>query len=125
VLALPTVEYDDSGALVASTLPRESQHMYLSTANFRPLTNGWSAYFPPSAGHLTAAVADLPSPGAFGALREAGVRTVVVQTGLIPGTRWEDVVPRLRAWPGVDEADHAEGVVVFDVSHASRTGPPG
>lgn len=118
VLALPTAEFDDDGYLVPETLARESLHLYLSTANFAPLTNGYGAYQSPAYYRLARAVADLPSPRAFQALGRRGVRTVVVQTDLVVGTTWADVVPRLARWPGVRTVARDPGVVVYDISGA-------
>lgn len=119
VLGLPTVEWDALGTLIGASLARESQHLYLSTEHWRPMTNGWGAYYPPGALAFAGAMADLPSPGAFRALREHNVRTVVVQTGLTVGTRWDGVEQRLAGWPGVRLLERGAGVVVFDVSGAA------
>jgi hypothetical protein len=119
VLGLPTVEWDAQGNLIGPSLARESQHLYLSTEHWRPMTNGWGAYFPPGALTFAGAMADIPSPGAFRALRDRNVRTVVVQTGLTVGTRWDGVEQRLSDWPGVRLLDRGPGVVVFDVSGAA------
>jgi hypothetical protein len=118
VLGLPTIEWDAQGGLILASLPRESQHLYLSTEHWRPMTNGWGAYHPPAALAFAAAMADIPSPAAFRALRERNVRTVVVQTGLTAGTRWEGVEQRLAGWPGVRLLERGTGVVVFDISAA-------
>ena len=119
VLGLPTVEWDAQGRLIGTSLARESQHLYLSTVHWRPMTNGWGAYYPPGALAFAAAMADIPSPGAFKALRERNVRTVVVQTGLTVGTRWDGVGQRLAGWPGVRVLGRGTGVVVFDISEAA------
>lgn len=118
VLGLPTLEWDNEGTFITPSLWRESQHMYLSTAHFRPLTNGWGAYHPPDAFAVAAAVADIPSPGAFAALRARDVRTVIVQTALADGTRWEGVDRRLAQWPGVRLIARGREVAVFDVTRA-------
>ncbi|MGH3116855.1 MAG: hypothetical protein ACRDQ2_07020 [Gaiellales bacterium] len=120
VLCLPTVELKEDGNPIGPTLPREAEHMYLSAAHFRPLTNGWGAYSPPGVKPFVAAVADLPSPGAFRALRARDVQTVVVQTGLLAGTPWVGVEERLARWPGVRRIARATGVVVYDVAGATR-----
>lgn len=119
VLGLPTIEWDVEGRLIVGSLPRESQHLYLSTQHWRPMTNGWGAYAPPDAFAFARAVADLPSSAAFTALRDRDVRTVVVQTGLTAGTRWEGVEQRLAGWSGVRIVGRGEGVLVYDVSGAA------
>jgi hypothetical protein len=119
VLGLPTVEWDAQGRLIGESLARESQHLYLSTEHWRPMTNGWGAYYPPEALAFAGAMADIPSRSAFEALRERNVRTVVVQTGLTVGTRWDGVEQRLAGWPGVRVLGRGTGVVVLDVSGAA------
>jgi hypothetical protein len=123
VLGLPTVELDAAGYRINPSLPRESVHMFLSTVHWRPLTNGWAAYFPPQTDAFARAVADLPSAGGFQALRARGVRTVVVQTELLAGTPWEGVTDRLARWPGVRSIARSPGVRVFDVTAATRDIP--
>src|SRR5207244_1342882 len=89
VLALPTIEFAPDGALIYGfdTIVRETQQLYLSTANFRPLVNGYGL-LPPGYLDIARAAADLPSPAAFKALDQRGVRTVLVETALVRGTRW-------------------------------------
>jgi hypothetical protein len=121
VLALPTTEYVDDNAqnvIQPSTL-LDAQHMYLSTANFRPLINGYGAFAPPSYYEVIVAIQDLPSTKAFTVLKRRDVQTIVVQTAMITTTRWRDVVSRLEAWPGVRRIGTGDGVVVFDVSKAA------
>lgn len=124
VLALPTIEFGPDGGPIygIDAIVRETQHLYLSTANFRPLVNGYG-YLPPAYLDLARAVADLPSPAAFKALDQRGVRTVLVESALVQGTRWADVDAKLRAWPGVREIASTPAASAFDVSRAS-TAPP-
>lgn len=120
VLALPTAEYEDDGTtVVEGTTWLDAQHLYLSTANFRPIVNGYSAFGPTAWWEMVAAVQDLPSEEGFDLLRERDVRTVVVQTEMIRDTRWADVVDRLLAWPGVRRIDAGRGVQIFDISGAT------
>ena len=125
VLALPTIEFAPDGALIydVATILRETQHLYLSTAHFRPLINGYG-YLPPVYTGVARAAADLPSPAAFATLDGHGVRTVLVQRDLVHGTRWAGIETRLRVWPGVREIASTAGATAFDVSQASTT-PPG
>ncbi|MGH9164160.1 MAG: hypothetical protein ACRDZW_01430, partial [Acidimicrobiales bacterium] len=118
VLALPTAEFDPAGYLKPETLARESIHLFLSTANFAPLVNGYGAYQSPAYYRLARAVADLPSGRAFAALGRRGVRTVVVQTDLVAGTPWSAIVARMATWPGVQAVALDRGVVVYDISGA-------
>jgi hypothetical protein len=125
VLALPMPEFDDNGILRGETLAVDAQHLYLSTAHYRPLLNGYAAYHPPAYWDAVHAVQDFPSEDGFLLLRSRDVRTVIVQTDLVARTtRWPDVVARLRAWPGVREIAADEGVVVFDVTGATAAVVP-
>ncbi|HEX2039285.1 MAG TPA: hypothetical protein VHF47_06070 [Acidimicrobiales bacterium] len=123
VLALPTTEFDDSGGVRGETVPRDTHHLYLSTANFRRIVNGYGSYNPPSYWEVILSVQDFPSPPAWEVFKRRDVRTVVVQTELLPGTRWADVVPRLDATPGVRLVGTGEGVRVYDVTEAAGTAP--
>jgi hypothetical protein len=124
VLALPTVEFDDRlAAPVGETIPREAQHLWLSTAHFRRTVNGYGAYHPPSFWEVVVAVQDFPSAPAMELFKRRDIRTVVVQTSLLPGTRWADVLSRMDAWPGMRRVTEADGVVVYDVASAAGTAP--
>jgi hypothetical protein len=117
VLAIPTLELAPDGHLLGEGIARETQHLYLSTAHFRPLTNAYG-YYSPANWELIRAVQDIPSAGAFGALHGGGVKTVLVQTDLAAGTRWAGVEEQLARWPGVSTIARGRGVVAFDVSRA-------
>ena len=124
VLALPTIQFAPNGALIydIDTIFRETQNLYLSTAHFRPLINGYG-YLPPVYLEVARAAADLPSPAAFKTLDGHGVRTVIVQHDLALGTRWAGIETRLRQWPGVRELASTPQASAFDVSQASTTSP--
>nr|MDQ3757843.1 hypothetical protein [Actinomycetota bacterium] len=77
----------------------------------------------PSYWEVVTAVQTFPSPEAFEVFKRRDVRTVVVQTDLLPGTRWADVVARLDGTPGVSVVARDEGVVVYDVTVAAGTAP--
>lgn len=120
VLALPTTELLPTGAPDYSTLAVDAQQLFLSTAHFRPMLNGYGAYHPPSYWEVVGAVQDFPSPVAFAVLKSRDVRTVIVQTEMVSRTRhWADVVARLQGWPGVAEVASAEGVRVYDITGAT------
>ena len=120
VLALPTAEFGPDGGLIYNfeTITRETQQLYLSTANFRPLVNGYG-YLPTVYLDVARAAAALPSPAAFRTLSSHGVRTLVVEHHLAEGTRWAGVESRLRTWPGVQVIASTPAASAFDVSHAS------
>jgi hypothetical protein len=121
VLLLPTVEARGDGTLTGASMIREPVQLYLSTAHFRPVTNGYAAFFPPSAVTLLRAVQDFPSPPALELLRRRDVRTVVVQTAMVARTPWADVVSRLEAWPGVRRIAIGPGVRVYDIHEAEAS----
>ncbi len=120
VLALPTSETFDDGS-VKGLQERETANLYLATAHFRPLVNGYSAFSPTSYWDMVHAVQDFPSGPSMKALDERDVRTVVIQTALTPGTRWRDTADRLDRWPGVRLIAESAGVKVYDIARA--TGP--
>lgn len=123
VLGLPTAEFDDAGAVRGETVPMDTRHLYLSTAHFRRMINGYGSYHPPSYWEVAAAVQTFPSEEAFEVFERRDVRTVVVQTDLLPGTRWEGVVERMEKWPGFHLVGRGEGVLVYDVTEAAGTAP--
>lgn len=126
VLALPTVEIVHDGAGGATGLiEREPINVYLSTAHFRPMVNGYSAFQPTSWWNIVRGVQDFPSPTSMQVLHQRGVKTVVIQTILAKGTRWEASAHRLSRWPGARLVARARGVVVYDITHAALVTPPG
>lgn len=115
VLALPALELYGPGG-VTSSVSRDAIHLYLSTAHFRPLVNGYAVFVPDAYLSIAARVQDFPSAGGLEALEGVGVDTVVVQTDLVIGTRWADVAARMDNWPGVELVAQAPGVRVYDLS---------
>lgn len=118
VIALPMLEYTPEGALVLASVPREAVHLWYSTANFRPLVNGYGAFLPKPYVETAKVMQDFPTGPAMGHLRSLGVDTVLVETSLLPGTRWEGVSARLRAWPGAQRIDATAGTEVWDIGDA-------
>jgi hypothetical protein len=119
VLALPTAEYlPDHSNLVLGTELGEPRQLYLSTAHFRPMTNGYGSFFPSSYWRFIQAVQDFPSDVGLSKARDRDVRTVVVQTDLVRLTRWRHVADRLDAWPGIRLVARGRGVRVYDISSA-------
>jgi hypothetical protein len=82
------------------------------------VTNGYAAFFPPSAVQLLRAVQDFPSESSLRLLHRRAVRTVVVQTTMVRGTPWADVVSRLESWPGIRRIATSAGVRVYDIARA-------
>lgn len=115
VVALPAMEIGADGAPVGVTVVRDAVHMYLSTANFRPLVNGYSQFVPQEYVEIATLLQDFPSARSLEGLRELRVGTVVVETALLGGTPWEDVERRLEAVPGVRRVATGPGVSVYEL----------
>lgn len=120
VLALPTMEFDPQGRILFHTTSREAIHMSLSTSHFQPLVNGWGAFLPLPYEQLVRSVQDFPSQSAFVLLRAQGIDRVLLETAMLPGTRWADAAPRLAKWPGVRLLSSDRGTLVYDVSRAGE-----
>ncbi len=117
VLALPTLEFRPDGTGFG-IIERDPLQLYLSTAHFRPLVNGYGAFVPARYDATVRAVQDFPTEASLKALAFRGVHTVVVDTRLMEGSRWVDAASRLDAWPGVRLLAAADGVRSYDISGA-------
>ena len=117
VLALPTLEFRPDGSPFG-IVEREPLQLYLSTAHFRPLVNGYGAFIPARYAEIVGAVQDFPTIGSLQALAARQVRTVVVDTRLMEGSRWADAASRLDAWPGVRLLAANDGVRTYDIARA-------
>jgi hypothetical protein len=118
ILALPTMEWDASDVLMISSVFRETIHEYLSTASFHRIVNGVGSLVPPFYITEAAAVQDFPAPASMAAARSWGVRSVLVQTRLVEGTRWKDAADRLDHWPGVRLLAGDAEARLYDISAA-------
>jgi hypothetical protein len=118
ILALPTMEWDASGAVMVSSIFRETIQEYLSTASFHRIVNGVGSLVPPFYIAEAAAVQDFPAPASMAAVKSWGVRSVLVQTTLVAGTRWSDAAPRLDRWPGVRLLAGDSQARLYDISAA-------
>jgi hypothetical protein len=118
VLALPTLELTDAGALVFPSVPREAIHLWYSTAHFRPMVNGYGAFLPAPYVETASAVQDFPSAASIARLEALGVNTVVVEATIIAGTRWADVSTRLSSWPGAELIERDGATEVWDIRAA-------
>ena len=112
----PSVALADLAAPVM-VLPSEAGSdqavMRWSTDGFPRIVNGLSGFTPQVTEDLRAAASALPSPDALARLRAAGVRTLLVLPGALPGTRYAALdVEALRALPGVTVQARADVVVV-------------
>jgi hypothetical protein len=119
ILALPTTEWDASGTVMISSIFRETIQEYLSTASFRPIVNGVASLVPPFYIAEAAAVQDFPTPASMAAVKSWGVRSVIVQTRLVAGTRWKDTAARLDRWPGVRLLAGDSEARLYDISAAA------
>jgi hypothetical protein len=119
ILALPTTEWDASGTVMISSIFRETIQEYLSTASFRPIVNGVGSLVPPFYIAEAAAVQDFPTPASMAAVKSWGVRSVIVQTKLVAGTRWKDAAARLDRWPRVRLLAGDSEARLYDISAAA------
>jgi hypothetical protein len=118
ILALPTTEWDASGTVMISSIFRETIQEYLSTASFHPIVNGVGSLVPPFYIAEAAVVQAFPTPASMAAVRSWGVRSVIVQTTLVAGTRWKDTAARLDRWPGVRLLAGDAEARLYDISAA-------
>lgn len=121
VLALPTGEVMPDGTLWEHSQIREATQMWLGTAHYRPMVNGYMAYFPTSYRKLVAKLATFPTAEGLTLLADRDVRTVVVRTDMVPGSPWADVVDRLEHWPGVRLVTSSASTRVYDITAAERS----
>ena len=121
ILALPTTEWDASGTVMISSIFRETIQEYLSTASFHPIVNGVGSLVPPFYLVEAAEVQDFPAPASMAAVRSWGVRSVIVQTTMVAGTRWKDTEARLDRWPGVRLLAGDSEARLYDISAAAAT----
>lgn len=119
VLQLPTLELGPDGVITGPSMIREPIQLYLSTAHFRPVINGYAAFVPARTFEILREIQDFPSDAGFATLEELDVRTVVVQTEMIEGTPWADVVTELEQWSGVTLRASGPGVRVYDITRAA------
>ena len=124
VVALPTLEYGPDGGLVVPSVYREALHLYFSTGDFRPRTNGYGAFVPTGYATLAQQIQDFPTEAGLTALRDAGVETVVVEKAMTDQSRWAGVEERLRDWPGVRLLAAEGNTFVFDIAGAADAVAP-
>jgi hypothetical protein len=78
--------------------------MYYSTVHWRPLVNGYSGFFPPYYGRLTAALSDIPRhpDASLEAIGASGATHVLVHEGAYHGTEGQATVEVLRGAGAVE-----------------------
>ena len=124
VLSLPTSELDANGIATEPSIVREAQHMWLSTKHFRPMINGFMAYYPPSYWEVVRGVQDFPAQSAFDLFKRRDIKTLVIRTDMLPDSRWRDVVPKLEQWPGVRLVAASGQTRVYDLTAVPTTPAP-
>ena len=62
--------------------------MFWSIDGFPALVNGWSGFHPTKFTDLVSRITDFPDAASVRALRSYGVKTVIVDHRLVPGTSW-------------------------------------
>ena len=123
VVALPMLEYTVEGALVFPSVPREAIHLWYSTANFRPLVNGYGAFLPGPYVTTAKVMQTFPDEASIAHLHASSIDTVVVEMAMVPGTRWDGVSERLAAWPGAKLMDRAGSTEVWAIENAETAQP--
>lgn len=123
VLALPATDIDAAGNPTYAyrdnnVVLNEFTQMYLSTANFRPMINGIGSIVPQFYVDQMKKIQDFPSPGSMATVKAWGVRTVMVELSLLPGTHWQDAPAKLDAYPGVRLLAGDSHARVYDISAA-------
>jgi hypothetical protein len=90
------------------------RYMLWSTDGFPRMTNGRASFIPTASTELANDVAGFPDEPSVARLRALGVRTVVVHTGLAPGTSWEDAAAKPVAGLGL-RRERRGALVVYSV----------
>lgn len=101
-------------------LPSDDQHdsvyMLWSTRDFPEMVNGVSGFNPALQSHLRSLMPAFPDETSVSALREIGVRTVLLHRDRAAGTAWESIFERSRSeWPGITTTD-VGNVVMFELT---------
>jgi hypothetical protein len=107
-LELPTSTGNWSKRPMSEVL-QEVEYTYASTSHWQPLVNGFSGHIPHVADETSAWAMKLPTPDAINALRQFGVRFVVVHTNRLSpddAAKWQKLSPDsgLRKTEVIDEA---------------------
>lgn len=123
VLSLPTLEYTDDGALIVPSVYREAHHLYFSTGDFRPRTNGYGAFVPTHYAAMAQQLQEFPTAESLQLLGRSGIDTVIVERELAAASRWAGAAERLRRWPGVTILAEEGSAVVFDITDAETQTP--
>lgn len=117
-LAIRDLDLDVSRAAVPAPqmhLPidpvSDSIYVYLSTAGFPQIFNGYSGFRPSSYERIATEMETFPDPGSVRRLRSLGIATVVAHLDRVDGTPWEGVDKRSVA--GLPLVPGDSGSVVY------------
>ncbi len=93
------------------TIAANRRYVYWSTDGFPDIVNGRSSVDPTSFSLLKEEVSDFPDKRSVDALRELGVRSVVLHPYLLIGTRWHDAATKPYAQLGITRRAQGDLVV--------------
>lgn len=109
-------EVDDPLFHLPSDDQHDSEYMVWSTAGFPEMVNGVSGFNPAVQSYLRSLMLNFPDQSSVSALREIGVRTVLLHRDRAAGTGWESIYDRSRmGWPGITTTESGD-VVVFELT---------
>jgi hypothetical protein len=77
----------------------DPSYLYYSTFHWQYLINGYSGFFPPSYIRLARALKNFPDQPSIDAIKQHGVRYVVVHGEYLRGDRYETLIPQLDRRP--------------------------
>jgi len=80
--------------LLPTTRPLDTLYEYSSTDGFPPMANGYSGFTPRELSRLRSEVRGFPNRRSVRLLRSIGVRTVVLDRALAPGTPWRNATTK-------------------------------
>ncbi|MFQ5789538.1 MAG: hypothetical protein ACE5JI_03590, partial [Acidobacteriota bacterium] len=96
-------------------IQRNARYMLWSTAHFKPLVNGYSALVPPSFYELAAALEDFPSPRGITALRQRGVRFVILHRDLYLRERSQQMEQALDGARELKQAHRSGNETAYEI----------
>jgi hypothetical protein len=86
-------------------------YLYWSIDGFPKVANGNSSYVPPTLDELRNDIKDFPSASSVAILRRDGIRSVVLNSRLAPGSPWQDAAARPIEGLGITRDDQGDEVV--------------
>jgi hypothetical protein len=100
--------------------PRDRLHvnalyMLWSTAHWKPMVNGYSAFVPPLYGRLAENLADFKESAGFERLQQLGVRYVILHRNLYLRERALAIERDLDAQPGLRRVERTATETVYEL----------